>query len=152
MIISLFGDRTVKVTDGQAKHIDQLMDQKPKPEFIKLDGNRIKTSEITGIWSDGQWDRMKHEKMGEWQCADGHWHAQKEKWCMIDRPQPKPDFRELRAEPTAESRTFRQKWLRIIQLNSKLARESGKYGTLRSLEELESFESSGQWPVAGGVV
>lgn len=156
MIISLFSGIGLKVSDDVAQKVDAAITSDNVPKSVKIplltgEPATVVVSTINGIWSDDQWFRMAQEKEGKWECQDGHWHTKNENRCNVTKSKPVPDFHELRQTPTKVEgeESFRDKWMRIIQINTHNHPKGLHYGTLRTLEDLEAYDETGK--MAGSV-
>jgi hypothetical protein len=57
-----------------------------KGGFIRLGGNLVKTSEITGIFTAEVMAERTHRKNGDWQCIYGNWHERFKKCeCRVNK-------------------------------------------------------------------
>jgi hypothetical protein len=154
MIISLFSGATLKVSDDIAVKIDHALASEAAPKSIKIpllngDTATVVTSTINGLWSEDQWGIMEHEKVGDWRCSSEHWHRKHETFCNAhvkkDKVEAAPWIR-AKSKPASEDKTRNDKWVRMIQINMEHANITGKHGTLRSLEDLEAYDATGEMP------
>ena len=151
MIISLFNGSKLEVSDKMAEVIDQAITSEDAPKNIKIklrngDKATVVISTINGIWSDEQWDRMEHEKVGDWFCSSGHWHRKTETFCNNQPREKFPEPSPILRQPVDPSDTSdRSRWLRLLKINAESGK-AGKYGTLRTLEDLAVFDETGQMP------
>ncbi len=149
MIIELFGNKHITVSDEMAAKLDRLLDLKIKPERIQIDGQKVKFSEITNLWTDEQWAIMQHEAAGDKLCGFGKWHPKHEPCGHRNEPRVEEalnlDYLRNGEGREGESEVAKR-WKKLIKLNSRELKATGKFGSLRTLEELDRYELDGQWP------
>lgn len=78
MVIGLFGNKSLTVTEAQAHQVDKVITRDKPPVFLKITGELVKVSEINGIWEDATWEEMQHESRGDTKCLYGYWHPKGE--------------------------------------------------------------------------
>lgn len=105
-------------------------------------------SGIDQIVSDEQFEMLERQKQGDWRCRDGVWHTKADRYCGGHKPaEPPLDLSYLREGrergPVTETG---KRWLELMRLNNLQLKHHGKYGTLRTLEQLDQFEKDGIWP------
>jgi hypothetical protein len=89
---------------------------------------------------------MEHEKAGDRLCSQLFWHKRNEA-CGHQEPNPvEANFDWMREAPIVEPSTTKEAWMRLVQLNSLELKNTGRYGTLRDLEDLAQFEIDGIMP------
>lgn len=146
MIIEMFGGKHLRVSEEVAHKIDRLLDLKTKPERIKIEGQSVRLSEITNLWTDEQWATMEHERAGDFQCSFGFWHARREPCGHTAPVEPPADFSSLR-NGTFKGRTpYQEKMVALMKFNNVWLTERGVYGPFRTPEEWDLYQSDGVMP------
>lgn len=147
-VITLFGNRTVQVSDSEGTQIQNALESAKPPRYFKIRGQSILTTDITGVFDVEVWEDQRIEASGGYKCPWGHWHP-KDQSCSHGQEEIEPIdlsyFREGR-DITGEATESAKQWLKIGLINNKHKIRTGKYGTLSSLAELAEYEKTGEMP------
>lgn len=147
MAVAILRDGTeIKFADSRYSKMMSNWESLKKKGMINITGapeRWVSPSSVAQTMTDAQYDAMIHEKKGDWQCKDSHWHPKHETICGIANPNPKDlpaSFIHQRPAGFVPS-TRTEQWKEIIRRNMAALRSTGKYGTLRAIEELENATS-----------
>jgi hypothetical protein len=146
VIVSLFGNRALGISEAQAAKIDAIITRERPPKFIKINDQTVLVADITGLYAEDVWDTMQREAEGQTQCRFGEWHKKGENCGHRDKAVAPVSFDEFRKEPSAEALTTKEAFTRMIQINAKWMKQHGVFGTLRDLDDLEAFDKTGKMP------
>jgi hypothetical protein len=151
MIVSLFSGQVIRVTDAVGKYIDETISGIEVPHILKVPASNgitstVKVSTINGIWADEQWEAMEHEKAGDRLCSQLFWHKRNEACGHQEKTPEDYDLSWMRDVPIVEPSTTKEAWMRLVQLNSQELKNTGRYGSLRDLQDLAQFEVDGKFP------
>jgi hypothetical protein len=163
-VVILLTDQTeYYLTDARGEMLKELLKGQPNPSrLLDLHGDKsvmVAVKQIAQVMSDEQFDEHDHKRKGDWKCDYDHWHLRSEwkgmrKYCAhameLPKEDPPIDLSYLRQAPAAEEdTTVKDRWKRLIAINHQIMRESGHYGTLLTLEDLDLYEEDGTLPELG---
>lgn len=137
MVITLVGNRQLKISESAAVLLDQAMAQKVKPEYITIGGVKIKTSTITGLYPEAAWEQMEHDRKEDWKCDQGQWHA---RGTSCGHRPPRERVNGFEVPYVSKKTEASDKWLEIIGINLEILKKTGRYGHLRSLDDLQKYK------------
>jgi hypothetical protein len=135
VIVKLFGNKTIEITDTEARVVLQSVNA--KTPFVMIDGNSIALSEIKGIYSREKWLELQA----------GDIVAGSEPPVPITEETGKINLDYLRqGREKAPLSEAGKRWLELLAANNTQLRKAGHYGTLQTLEDLDEFEKTGKIP------
>lgn len=119
-----------------------------KARNLEINQQMISVSSIAEVVTDERFDVRERQRAGERQCKAGFWHAKFE-ICGHTIPADENDLPLPKSSPKPSNPEWREKWLKILTINSKRLTEAGmgsKVGLIKTFAELEVYEKKHKFP------
>lgn len=108
----------------------------------------VSTTAIAEILSDEQYDETYRAAKGEVKCRFGYWHGKGESCGHVDPVEEPLDLSYLRENrPKMPVTEVGDAWFRLMKVNNDLLKSTGKFGSLRTLAELDEYEKTSTMPL-----
>lgn len=119
-----------KISDQRYQKLVAEWESIKRKGLINLNGGGIMVSPsaIASMLDSEHYDAMAHEKKGDWQCKDNHWHPKFEVNCGI-RAAEESKLSFIHDAPTGRVSKRSDRWIEAIRQNMQTLRKTGKYGT-----------------------
>jgi hypothetical protein len=84
-IILMKNDIEIEIDAEKEEKLDSVLSQLQGHTFIKVEGRRINTADMSGVYYPEDIEKAQKKRRGMWKCDKGVWHERNET-CYCNRP------------------------------------------------------------------